>query len=165
MSYWKPRENLEYYAVVKSLLESLGPLGSLADIGCWDTPVATWGDFDQRYTVDCRERPTLSGVRQIVGSWPDCASLLPLCDVVTCLQVLEHLDEPEPFCAALFAAARRAVIVSVPWQWPAGNEPSHRQDPVGGDQLEKWTRRRPTVQQIVGKPARAVLLYPATAPF
>jgi len=164
MSYWKPRAGLEYYAVVRSLLESLGPLGSLADIGSWDTPVATWGDFDQRYTVDHRERPALSSVRQIVGSWPDCAALLPLCDVVTCLQVLEHLDEPKPFCAALFAAARHAVIVSVPWMWPAGNEPGHRQDPVDGEKLVAWTHRKPTLQRIVGKPARAVLLYHITAP-
>lgn len=159
MSYWKARENLEYYAVVKSLLESLGPFGSLADIGSWDTPVATWGDFDQRYTVDCRERPALLGVQQIVGTWPDCASLLPLCDVVTCLQVLEHLAEPAPFCAALFAAAREAVIISVPWEWPAGQCASHVQDPIGNAKLYGWTHRRPGIKRIVGTPARAVLMY------
>ena len=159
MSYWKPRAGLEYYAVVRSLLDDLGPLGSIADIGSWDTPVATWGDFDQRWTVDHRERPALSGVRQIVGFWPDCASLLPLCDVATCLQVLEHQDDPEPFCAALFASARHAVILSVPWGWPAGGEPSHKQDPLDAEKLAAWTHMTPTVQQIIGKPARAVLLY------
>jgi hypothetical protein len=159
MSYWKPREHLEYYAVVRQMLESFGALGSIADVGCADTPVATWGDFDCRYSVDRRERPVLSGVLQIVGSWPGCAALLPVVDVVTCLQVLEHLDEPEPFCAALFTAAREGVILSVPWEWRAGIEPGHKQDPVGDSRLWEWTGRRPAVKKIVGKPARGVLLY------
>ena len=159
MGYWADRTKLEYYAVVRQLLESFGPLGSIADIGCCDTPTATWGDFDQRWTVDPRARPALSGVTQIVGHWPDCATLLPQVDVVTCLQVLEHVKQPEPFCAALFAAAREGVIISVPWEWPAGSCASHIQDPVGDAKLGEWTHRRPALKKIVGKPARAVLFY------
>lgn len=78
---------------------------------------------------------------------------------MTCLQVLEHVKQPEPFAAALFAAARRAVIISVPWEWPAGYCASHVQDPVVDTKLYGWTHRRPTVKKIVGEPARAVLLY------
>lgn len=169
MSYWKPREHLEYYAVVRQMFESLGPLASIADIGSADTPVATWGDFDQRWTVDHRGRPALPGVRQIVGDWPDCAALLPVCDVVTCLQVLEHVKEPEPFTAALFTAAREAVIISVPWEWPPGRCASHVQDPVGDAKLYEWTHRRPAVKRIVGGTGgcelkRAVLLYDIALP-
>lgn len=159
MSFYETRKHLEYFAVVREMLESLGSLGSVCDIGCLDSPVATWGDFDQRWTIDHRERPAISGVRQIVGEWPDCASLLPIVDVVTCLQVLEHLDDPKPFCAALFAAARQAVIVSVPWGWPAGLCTSHVQDPVDAAKLDGWTGREPTRLEIIGTPARAVGLY------
>jgi hypothetical protein len=164
MSFYEGRKHLEYFAVVRELIESFGPLSSIADIGSLDTPVATWGNFDQRYTVDRRERPALSGVRQIVGEWPDCQSLLPLCDAVTCLQVLEHLADPRPFCTALFAHARQAVILSVPWRWPAGSCKSHVQDPVDDTKLAAWTHRQHAIRQIVGKPARAVLLYRVTAP-
>lgn len=150
MSYWKPREHLEYYSAVRQMLESLGPLGSIADIGCADTPVATWGNFDCRYSVDRKERPALSGVLPIVGSWPCCATLLPVCDVVTCLQTLEHISDPEPFCEALFAAARVAVILSVPYRWSSGQCASHVHDPVDEEKLLGWTHREPTRQAIVG---------------
>lgn len=158
--YWESRKHLAYYRVVQRLLDDLGPLASLLDVGCWDTPAATWGDADERFSVDMRPRPELPGVRAIVGRWPDCASDVSLCDVVLCLQVLEHLDDPRAFCRPLFAAARRAVIVSVPWGWPALSEPSHRQDPVDGEKLERWTGRRPALVEIVRDgPPRAVLLY------
>lgn len=150
MSYWKEREKYRYYETVRNWLTDLGPLGSLADIGCADTPTAIWGDFDQRWTVDVRQRPALSGVTQIVGYWPDCATRLPAVDVVTCLQVLEHVADPEPFCAALFAAARVAVILSVPYRWSSGQCVSHVHDPVDEEKLLGWTHREPTRQAIVG---------------
>ena len=160
MSYWNSRKSLDYYQIVRKMLEDFGLMGSLLDVGCFDTPVATWGDFDQRYTVDPRNRPDLPGVLCILGSWPDCSHLSPLCDVVTCLQVLEHLDEPEPFCAALFTHARRSVILSLPWGWPAGEEPSHVQDPVDGAKVKLWTGRNPTSCRVTpGTRPRAVLLY------
>jgi hypothetical protein len=99
-------------------------------------------------------------VLRVIGYWPDCATLVPLCEVVTCLQVLEHLDQPEPFCAALFAHARQAVILSLPWHWPAGTDASHKQDPVGGDKVLLWTGRDPTSCRVTpGTRPRAVLLY------
>ena len=158
--YWAGRKNLAYYQTVRQILEGLGRQGSILDVGCLDTPVSTWGDFDQRFTVDPLPRPELPGVLRIIGYWPDSGPVLPLCDVVTCLQVLEHLDAPEPFCAALFAHARQAVILSVPWGWPAGWEPSHKQDPVGAEKLRGWTGRDPTATTITTEARpRAVMLY------
>lgn len=165
MAYWKIRDKYCYYQAVRSWLTELSPLGSLADIGCCDTPVATWGDFDQRWTVDTRKQPALPGVSQIVGSWPDCAALLPLCDVVTCLQVLEHIQDPGPFCAALFAAARVAVIISVPYCWAPGRCKYHIHDPVDEAKLLTWTNREPTRHVVVndGGLKRMVCLYAVNA--
>jgi hypothetical protein len=159
MSYWTQREQLEYYAVVRRWLDDMGPLASILDVGCLDTPVATWGEAAERWTVDTRNRPAILGVKPIIDRWPDCATLVPCCDVVTCLQVLEHLDDPRPFCAALFDHARRAVVVSVPWGWRTGAEPSHRQDPVGSEKLRAWTGRQPAELIVCGRPARAVVRY------
>jgi len=160
--YWAGRKNLDYYQIVRTILEGFGPMGSVLDVGSWDTPIATYGDFDERITVDPRPRPALMGVLPIVGRWPDCSHLVPVCDVVLCLQVLEHLDDPEPFCAALFAHARHAVVISVPWGWPAGQEPSHRQDPVGAAKVRQWTGRDPVTCRITPSPgARAVMVYSA----
>jgi hypothetical protein len=158
--YWGSRAGLDYYRVVKEILERLGPQASVLDVGSWDTPVATWGDFDERYTVDPRPRPVLPGVTAVVGSWPDCATEVPVCDVVTCLQVLEHLAEPTAFCGPLFEHARRAVIISVPWGWPAVAEPSHVHDPVDAEKLRAWTGLEPDELRIVpGRGPRAVAVY------
>ena len=158
MTYWAERENLEYYQTVRTWLEEFGG-GTLLDVGCCDTPVATWGQFDERITVDPRPRPALMGVRQVIGSWPDCASVVPRCDVLTCLQVLEHLADPTTFCAALFGNARRAVILSVPWGWEAGWCKSHVQDPVDAAKLRGWTGREPDRLVVIGKHPRAVGLF------
>lgn len=161
MAYWQKRTKYRYYELVRDWLAQLGPLDSIADIGCCDTPVATWGDFDCRYSVDQRERPALPGVQQIIGSWPCCATLLPVCDVVTCLQTLEHIADPEPFCEALFAAARVAVILSVPYRWKHGLCLAHVQDPVDEEKLLSWTHREPTRRVVVndGGLERMVCLY------
>jgi hypothetical protein len=159
VGYYNPRAKLGYYQTVKRWLEELGSLDSLLDVGCFDTPVATWGDFRHRYTVDHRARPALSGVLPIVGDWPACSHLVPQCDVVTCLQTIEHLDNPLPFTAALFAHARRAVILSLPYQWPAGHCSSHRQDPVTLEKIAGWAGRQPDRIHRSGTPVRIVLLY------
>jgi hypothetical protein len=158
-AYWTPRERFEYYAVVRRWLDDMGPLESILDVGCFDTPVATWGQATERYTVDTRHRPELPGVNPITGRWPDCATLVPVCDVVTCLQVLEHLDEPATFAGALFAHARRCVVISVPWKWASGAEASHKQDPVDGVKLRSWTGRDAAETVVCGHPARAVVRY------
>lgn len=160
MQYWSSRSKLEYYAVVRSWLAELGPQESILDVGAWDTPCATWGDFRRRYTIDPKSRPSLPGVLSIVGRWPEDRMLVPLpVSVVLCLQTLEHMPEPTPFAKELFAASSTIVILSVPWGWPAGSTPGHIHDPVDATKLEEWTVRRPDELRVVGSPARAVAVY------
>ena len=52
MSYWASRSGFPYYALVRRVLEALGPQDSLLDVGPADTPCATWGDFQRRYTIE-----------------------------------------------------------------------------------------------------------------
>lgn len=161
MSYWAERSELEYYAVVRRLLDAMGPQPSILDVGCADTPCATWGRFASRYTIDRGNRPPLASVLPIVGSWPDCRALVPLpVSVVTCCQVLEHLDDPATAARELFAAASRAVVITVPWGWPSGLTDGHLHDPVDAAKLWTWTRRDPDKLTIVDHDApRAVAVY------
>ena len=159
MSYYATRRQLKYYSIVRQWLDDLGPLESILDIGCFDTPVATWGDFQQRYTLDRHSRPALLGVLPIVGTWPTHSHLVPRCDVVTCLQVIEHLDDPQPFVDAVFSHARRAVILSLPWMWQAGHCPSHKQDPIDMAKINAWVKRTSGRSAIVDDPSRIILSW------
>lgn len=139
--HYSQRVELPYYKLVREFLDSLGHMGSILDIGCLDTPVALWGDFDQRYTIDLRKRPALPGVTAIVGSWPDDYHGGSV-DVVTCLQTLEHVTDPAGLVAPMFATASEAVVISVPYKWPAGSCKSHLQDPIDEAKLDRMVGRK-----------------------
>ena len=157
--HYSQRVDLPYYRHVREILDSLGPLESILDVGCLDAPTVMWGDFRQRYTIDRLQRPVLAGVRAIVGSWPDDWALGSV-DVVTCLQTLEHVQRPVPFAAALFATARRAVIISVPYRWPAGRCKHHIQDPIDEAKLAEMTGRAPDRTIITdGDANRLIAVY------
>jgi hypothetical protein len=72
-------------------------------------------------------------------------------DVVTCLQVLEHVTEAELFCDRLKAAARQ-LVVSVPYKWKKGWTKHHVHDPVDEDKLGGWMKRKPNHSLIVPEP-------------
>lgn len=159
MGYWTSRQHLDYYRRIRELLELLGPRESILDVGCFDTPVAAWGDFTRRYTLDDRERPDLPGVIHIHGRWPDDMPAVPLpVSVITCLQVLEHLDDPLPFAEQLFASAADMVILSVPYRWPANATHYHVHDPIDEAKLARLVGRPPSSSVIVRDPGGARLI-------
>lgn len=160
--YWQGRSHLAYYRLVHDLVEQASPGRAILDVGCWDTPVATWGDFERRYTCDLAVDPHLPGVSSHVGdflTWdvPERMS------VATCLQTVEHLrDENVRAFGAKLLDSADTVIVSVPHRWPAGREWSHQQDPIDLDKLIAiMGGRAPALHQVVrdGKSERLVALW------
>jgi hypothetical protein len=160
--YWAPRAHLNYYRVAREYVEQLSPGASLMDVGSWNTPVVTWGRFERRYACDLAHVPEYPGVVSHVGdflTW----ELPEHVSVATCLQTLEHLRDAVimDFTAKLLASAD-ALVVSVPYRWPAGQEPSHQQDPID---LAKLTRlmhgRKPAEHNVVkdGKLRRLVAVW------
>jgi hypothetical protein len=140
-AYWESRQRFGYYTVVRAWLEAIsGPISATADssvldVGCLDTPTATWGWFNRRYTVDIEHDPKLPGVRSFIADfmmWEPTHKVT----VVTCLQVLEHLPDDIVY---RFGAKLRSIsdytIVSVPFMWKQGFEAGHLQDPIS---LEKF---------------------------
>ena len=71
-------------------------------------------------------------------------------DVITCFQVLEHIDDSniKKFSNKLLKSAKVAVI-SVPYEWPKGQCKSHLQDPVSLEKVINWFGVRPIFQHIV----------------
>lgn len=147
--YWDGRRELKYYETVRHLLERLGPSGSILDVGGWDTPVVTWGDFRRRYTCDLGHNPRFPGVVSHVG---DFLTWRPpeLMDAVTCLQVLEHLPDgiAQRFGRRLLVTGR-TVIVSVPYLWPRDAEPDHVQDPIDLAKLERIMGRSSSFSSVI----------------
>lgn len=145
---WELRQHFGYYVLVKAWLEaislnfnmlntSLNHESSILDVGCLDTPTATWGEFDRRYTVDIAHDPKLPDVESFVAdfrTWKPPHRMT----VVTCLQVLEHLPDAivEDFGDKLRTISDY-TIASVPFMWPPGLEADHKQDPID---LAKFSR-------------------------
>lgn len=152
---------LGYYVVAHAWISMLSPGNAICDVGCFDTPVAQWGAYTNRYTVDIEHDPHLAGVSSFVGKWLD-YPVPERMDVITCLQVIEHLDDDRirPFVDKLFANANH-VIVSVPYEWKKGDEAGHKQDPIS---LEKFERMmgRPALEQVIvldGRRLRLIARY------
>lgn len=148
--YWAERQHYSYYAAIQQMLTDCGSQQSLLDIGSMDTPVATWGNFATRYTIDPRPRNPLPHVTAVVGSWPDDLELLPSrLSVITCLQVIEHVENTRRMCDAMFAAATNCVIISVPYEWPAKACHYHVHDPIDEAKLVRLVGRVPDESVIV----------------
>tara|TARA_R110002124_G_scaffold283216_1_gene458983 strand:+ start:13729 stop:14217 length:489 start_codon:yes stop_codon:yes gene_type:complete len=145
MSYWSDRQHLNYYATVKQWLEPFS--GTLLDIGCADTPVAQWGNFEKRYAVNDLPFPPLDGVECLQADWMKCDLAA---DVITCLQVLEHFKPSVliPFVDKIFSSCETAII-SVPYMWPAGLCRGHVQDPIDVRKFIDLVGRCPAKLDIV----------------
>lgn len=160
-SYWEGRKDLNYYQAVRGILDRLGQQQSILDVGSWDTPVATWGKFNRRYSVDPRERPKLRRVKAIQGSWPESSGQVPKVSVVTCLQVIEHLPGTLVFVNALFEKAIDLVIISVPYKWPVNTDKHHVHDPIDESKLVRLVGREPDMATTIldGRCRRLIAEY------
>jgi hypothetical protein len=147
--YWADRKHFQYYAEVARLAQRHAPTGgSVLDVGAADTAVLHRLDwFRRRVALDRRPARAHAGVERVVSDFMDYRPPAPF-DLVLCLQVLEHLDQPDPFTRKLLLTGR-LVIVSVPYMWPAGLNPNHVQDPVDEAKLQSWAGRAPEETCIV----------------
>ncbi len=109
--------------------------------------VGALGSFHRRVMLDLNPIRPRRGVDVVQADFREYRPPAAF-DLVLCLQVLEHLAEPEAFARRLFDIGR-TVIISVPYEWPEGAYPLHVQDPVDEAKLERWTGRQPTVTRIV----------------
>jgi hypothetical protein len=164
-NYWGQRKHFEYYAEVARLARAHVPAGGSAlDVGAADTELLRRLDwFARRVALDRRPPRPSPHVERVVGDFMDYRPPKPF-DLVLCLQVLEHLEDPETFARKLLATGRR-VIVSVPYRWPAGLSRGHVQDPVDEAKVIRWTGRAPVDTSIVRNGRdRLIAVFEGVAP-
>lgn len=149
--YWLPRAHEKYYKQVREWLNEFSPGGSYLDVGGHDTPVCAWGDFDNRFAVT--QKNVVNRLPHVDYSIMDFMDFDPSArfDVVSCLEVLEHLEDDvvAKFARKLFSHSTLATIISVPHVWKADQCVSHLQDPVNKEKFLSWVGREPDDLVIV----------------
>jgi hypothetical protein len=140
MSYWQDRKTYKYYQKVIEIISKYTECDSIIDIGGRDTEILKDLPMKEKVCLDINKLPENEGVRTIkcdFYKWtPD-----KKYDIVTCLQVLEHLDDPKSFAKKLLELGNKVVIISVPYKWPKGFCKHHVQDPVDEDKILSWTEK------------------------
>lgn len=161
MTYWESRQHMRYYNQALTFARRYAPAGgSVIDVGGRDCNYIAWfAWFERKVVLDLKPPPPRPGVEAITADFPTYQPSRPF-DLALCLQVLEHLAEPEPFCRRLLAIGR-VLIVSVPYRWPKGLCRYHVQDPVDEAKLRMWMGRPPVDHIIVrdGNRERLVAVY------
>jgi hypothetical protein len=146
--YWEERKNILYYQVVRILVDDIGQgAASIIDVGSAGCPYVDWfPSIPIRSSIDLRRPYVASGVRSFTGDFLDWEPDRRY-DVVTCLQVLEHVPNAASFAQKLLSIGN-TVVVSVPYKWPEGHTKSHVHDPVDETKMRDWFGREPNFSYI-----------------
>lgn len=148
VSYWERRQSALYYKVVRSLVDGLGTdANSILDVGSAGCPYLDWfSGIPDRASVDLRKPYAAPGIRSFTSdflNWePD-----KKYDIVTCLQVLEHVPDAKAFAKKLLSSGE-IIVVSVPYKWRKGHEKTHVHDPVDEAKMMRWFERRPNYEYV-----------------
>lgn len=146
--YWNNRFDLLYYQYVYLLCRVVGREAKTAlDVGSRATPFLEWLPWiDERVSVDLElpySSPTVTGLKADFFEYAPERRF----DLVTCLQVLEHVPEAPRFAQKLLEVSRH-LVVSVPFEW-SNKAPGHVHDPVTLEKLTGWVGRPPNFHVVV----------------
>lgn len=164
--YWHDRSDMIYYRHVDYIVRTVGAgATSLLDVGTGNCPYVEWFDWiEERVSVDIREPYQSERVKGLRGDVRSMTFPKPF-DLLTCLQVLEHVPDAESLGRHLLGIAKR-VIISVPFKWPANPPtPGHVHDPVDYAKLTSWMGREANYHEVAREPfsgkrgARLIAVY------
>lgn len=166
--YWTSRQASNYLRVVRGICDTIaGDARTVLDVGSFGTPILEWRrrTAQRLVSIDLRQPYVADGVESITADFLEYTLGEPF-DLVTCLQVLEHVPDATAFARKLLAAGR-IVVVSVPYKWPKGACASHIHDPVDERVMRSWFGRLPTSQYVARETSglsRLVQVYRTVAP-
>jgi hypothetical protein len=141
--YYQRRKNHKYYKYIRILLSMLArETDSICDVGSNGVDVISYLPCREMTSIDIANPFSSEKVTGIVGdflSYP-----LPKYDIITCFQVLEHIndDKVRLFAKKLIESGRIAII-SVPYMWEKGYCLEHVQDPIDIEKFLGWFNTSP----------------------
>jgi hypothetical protein len=150
--YWLARKDAVYLAAAQQICQRFCPgPRSVLDVGSNGTPILEWFRGAHRLTSVDIHRPY-----EAPGIESACADFLEWApgehfELVTCLQVLEHVPEPERFARKLLDSGS-IVVASVPYKWGKRACREHIHDPVDETKMLSWFGREPAHSQIATEP-------------
>lgn len=150
--YWADRSDLLYYRYIDYIVRTVGSTAhSMLDVGSGNCPYLEWFDWiESKYSVDLQTPYESNSIIGVVGDIH--STNFPLhFDIVSCLQVLEHVPDAKRFAKRLLELGS-TLIISVPYKWPGGKAKDHVHDPVDEEKLFSWFGRRPNYQIVVREP-------------
>lgn len=134
----------------------------MLDVGSNNCPYLDWfPKVPERVSVDLLhpyEAPGVVSIKSDFLSWSPSRKF----DVVTCLQVLEHIPDAGAFARKLLEVSK-VLVVTVPYKWARGGVKSHVHDPVGEEKMLEWFGRRPNFsyrcQKVTADVVRLIHVY------
>lgn len=148
-SYWERRKNSVYLHVTQRVCAKFAPRpDSVLDVGSNGTPTLEWhrSSAARLVSLDLRRPYVADGVESITDNFLKYQPRERY-DLVTCLQVLEHVPDASKFAQHLLSVGK-IVVVSVPYKWRKGLCKEHVHDPVDRFKMYRWFRRWPTYSYI-----------------
>ncbi len=163
ISYAERRRGRRYYKYIKSLLSfACTNAESIIDVGSNGVDLLSVCPCKYKVSLDVENPLVKDGVISIREDFLDWKPTRQLFDVVTCFQVLEHIDDDKIMAfVGKLKKLGKVLMVSVPYRWPHGKCEDHVQDPIDIDKLEKWFGQRPVFANVVvdDSAARLIAIY------
>ena len=139
-TYFEERKHSPYYKYVRTLLGILSyNADSVCDVGSNGTDMISWLPCKEKVSIDLRNPLRAEGIQSIKADFIT-YDFSRKFDIVTCFQVLEHIDDEHVklFANRLLETAENLLIVSVPYLWAKGACKYHLQDPVDQIKFASW---------------------------
>ena len=150
--YFRTRNNLLYYDNFYFIMRCIAAESkSLIDVGSGNSPYLEWFDWiPRRVSVDIRSPYSSPNVEGIKGDIHK-LEFTERFDICSCLQVIEHVPEPQAFARRLLTLGN-LLLLSVPYKWPLGHTAGHLHDPIDEELVQSWFGVKPNWSLLVQEP-------------
>ncbi|MBR2525685.1 glycosyltransferase [bacterium] len=157
--YKEKVKDYQYFKIVKNIIKILsGNEKTILDIGSAGIDLMSEYPFKERYSV-----ATYGAINndRVTGYEMDFFDfeVKEKFDVITCLQVVEHVEKAKEFVQKILKSGKLCII-SVPYKWEKGACKYHVQDPIDEMKMYDWSETKPLFTfWVKDRQYRMVLVY------